>query len=233
MPLPRSPFDPAQSIYAGLSIVQLKILPQLTSVTGATDTLTKTAHGLQVGQIVQYVSGTGFTGLAAATNYFVVFADANTFKLSATKGGTAISVGTSSAGVFQPVSVFEAQQLDDDPEQEVKYLDRPDITGELHHARSVVIKGFEKWTFGLDEVKRLLEIFSGSLRGRKTATCTLWIPDPDDASGKCSLVSETDFSCVVTRDGKISHGAGDFSKTSIKIESMKVGNLTWTKDATV
>lgn len=232
MPLPTAPFDPLKSIYAGLTVVQLKLLPQLTGVTAATDTLTKAAHGLVVGQLVQFVSGTGFTGLVAGTNYFVVATPtADTFKVSATKGGTALTPGTSSVGVFAPVSVFEVADLSDNPDQELKYLSRPDAAGVLRNVRAVETKGNEKWTWGLDEVKRLLEVFGGALRGRKNATATIWIPDVDLPAGTVALKSENDFPVIVTRDGEVKFGGGEFSKATMKVESMKSGNVTWAADA--
>lgn len=158
MSLPTSPFDASKSIFAGLSVIQLKI---------------------------------------GVTTY-----------------------------------VFEASNLDDDNEQEIKSVQRPDSSGTLRKARTVQTKANEKWTFGLDEVKRLLDIFGGHLRGRKSATCTLWIPDPDDASGKVALKSEDDFPVTVSREGKLSFGNSDFSKVSILIESNKIGDVTWTADAT-
>lgn len=233
MPFPSAPFDAAQSIFNGLSIIQLKLSPALTGVTAATDTLTKTAHGLINGQGLIYTSGTGFTGLTASTTYYVISAATDTFKLSATVGGVALTPGTSSAGAFQPVLVFEAAKLEDDPEQEIKTLSRPDARGVMRAVRGVRTKGQEKWTFELDEVKRLLPLFSGALIGVKSGTCTLWIPDVDDASGKCALKSENDFACQVSRDGKMGHGGGDFSKATIKIESRKAGDVTWTADATI
>jgi hypothetical protein len=232
MPLPTASFNPADSIFAGLCVIQLKLSPPLSGVTAATDTLTKTAHGLAVGQAVGYVSGTGFTGLTAGDTYYVVaVGSSDTFQLSATLGGEPISVGTSSAGVFQPVVVVEAGQLDDDPEQETKYLDRPDAKGRLRHVRAVETKANEKWSFTFDSVKTLPAIFGGALRGRKTGTATLWIPDPDDATGKVALKSEDDFACVVTRDGILTFGNSDFSKAKIKIESLKNGDIQWTRDA--
>lgn len=60
---------------------------------------TWTAHGLANGQVVS-LSTTGVlpTGLAAATNYFVVSTAANTFQLSATLGGTGIATSGSQSG---------------------------------------------------------------------------------------------------------------------------------------
>ena len=45
------------------------------------------------------------------------------------------------------------------------------------------------------------------------------------------LESEADFACLVTRDGKLGHGGGNFSDATIKIESRKAGDIQWTKDA--
>jgi len=231
MPLPNASFDATKSIFAGLSIIQLKILPQLTGVTAATTVISKAAHTLVNDQLLQYVSGTGFTGLVAGTNYFVVGVVAGvSFGLAATKGGSAIAVGTSSAGVFAPVSVFTAEDLTDDPEQEIKYLERPDATGVNRRYRGVETKGFEKFIFDLMEVKRLLEVFGGALRGRKVATCTIWVPDPDDTVGNVALKSESDFAVTVTRNEALKHGGGDFSKTTIRVDSNKAGNITWAAD---
>lgn len=232
MALPSAPFDPAQSIFNGLSVIQLKLSPALSGVSAATTVLTKTAHGLVVGQAIIYsTAGTGWTGLTLASTYYVVAVpSADTFSISATVGGSAIAVGTSSAGGFQPVLVFEATQLDDDPEQEMKYLARSGMDGVVRNVRAIRTKANDKFTFALDEVKRLLSIFGGALHGRKVGTCTLWVPDVDDASGKCALKSMADFDCVVSRDGKMTHGNSDFSKTSIKIESLEGAPITWTAD---
>lgn len=106
--------NPANQIYGQLTVRLNTTLPaddgtQLTAVTGATDTLTKTAHGLVTGQKVRYVSGTGFTGLTAAAIYWAIKLTADTFKLATTlalaKAGTPITVGTSSAGVFTPTGL--------------------------------------------------------------------------------------------------------------------------------
>lgn len=233
MALPSAPFDPAQSIFNGLSVIQLKLTPPLSGATGATDTITKTAHGFVVGQGVVFVSGTGFTGLTGGNTYYVVAVPtADTFKVSATVGGSAITgYSAATVGVFQPVLVFEATQLDDDPEQEMKYLARPGMDGVVRNVRAVRTKANDKFTFGLEEVKRLLPIFGGALHGYRKGTATLWVPDVDDASGKCALKSPVDFDCAVSRDGKMTHGNSDFSKTSIKLESLEGAPLIWTPDA--
>ena len=60
----------------------------------ATETITSTAHGLADGDEVKYANGGGtdINGLVNGTDYFVVSAAANTFKLAATSGGAAINL---------------------------------------------------------------------------------------------------------------------------------------------
>jgi hypothetical protein len=234
MPLPSAPFDAAKSLYAGRSIIQLKLSPAVTGVTGATDTLTfLAAHGLTVGQQIQFNSGTGFTGLAAGTSYFVVAVPSTTtMKVSSTAGGSAIAVGTSSAGSFTPVLVFESRKLDHKDNREFKTIERPDSNGVNRVVRKICIKGAEEFIYELDEGKRLVtEIFSGALSGIKEGTATIWEPDPSDATGKVALKSDTDFACDVTRDGDLKFGDGDATKAQIKLSSRKQGDVIFTADA--
>lgn len=81
--------------------------PATFTASGAT--LSSTAHNLQNGQKV-WVSSTGTlpTGLAAATVYFIVNRTTDTFQLSATSGGSAITTtgagsGTHSVKTYAPV----------------------------------------------------------------------------------------------------------------------------------
>ena len=95
MALPTAPFNAAKSIYAGKKVIQVVL--STGSVTGATAagssaTISAAAHGFSIGDMVQFISGTGFTGLTAGTNYFVVAAATGTFEVSATAGGTAITI---------------------------------------------------------------------------------------------------------------------------------------------
>jgi len=161
MALPTSPFDTAKSIYAGLSIVSLKI----------------------------------------------------------PAGGSAV--------------IFEAKKLDNTLEQAEKSIEMPDAAGVLRKVRTVLTSQQEAYMFELVEPKRLLTLFGNSLCGRKTGTCTLYIPDPNDVSGKVALTSETDFAVTVTRDGGITFGDSNFTTAQIKIESNKLGAVTWTADAAV
>jgi hypothetical protein len=66
----------------------------VTTVTGEADTevITKTAHGLAVNDTIEFSSITGGTGLSTGTQYFVVSVpSADTFTISATKGGSAVN----------------------------------------------------------------------------------------------------------------------------------------------
>jgi len=65
-----------------------------TSVTLATDTITKVGHGLNANDILTLTNlgtVTG-TGIALNSNYFVVFVDADNFKLSLSISGAAIDL---------------------------------------------------------------------------------------------------------------------------------------------
>ena len=77
------------------------------AITGdsATDTFTAdAAHGLAVGDCVAVTALGGGTGLALLTRYFVVAAaDATHLKLSATKGGAPITIGTTTDMTLLPL----------------------------------------------------------------------------------------------------------------------------------
>ena len=239
MALPTAALNVADTIFAGLSVVQFtQTTPvQITGVTatGSTDVVAKSGHSYTAGMLVKFVSGTGFTGLTAGTSYYVRDVVAGTsFKLAATATGDAIDItADGSAGVFEmsPI-VFGSRMLDLAGGMQEQELKMPDSTGVLRVARAVTTEENEEFTFEVVDPKRMLNIFGGKLSGFVSGTAILYIPDPEDASGKCSLVSES-FSCRVTRDGGLSFGNSDFTKAKIKIKSFKVGAITWTRDATV
>jgi hypothetical protein len=106
--------NPDNCIYGNGTIRLHSTLPvddgtPLTAVTAATTVATKTAHGLLTGQKVKYDSGTGFSGLTATSVYWVIKLTADTFSLASTlalaKLGTALTLGTSSAGQFTPTGL--------------------------------------------------------------------------------------------------------------------------------
>ena len=233
MALPTAPFNTAKSLFAGLSVLVLRLVSTITSVTAATTVVTKTAHGLSTNDTLRYKSGTGWTGLTADKIYYVIKLDADTFNLAATPGGAAIAVGTSSAGIFQPVQVFEASKVDNKLEQETESIMRPASNGVKRKVRTVTTSEQESYEFIMDEPKRLLDIFGGKLCGRVDGYCQIFMPDPNDATNFCSLVSEMDFACSFTRAGDMTAGDAKFTTPNIKIESNKAGAVSWTADLAV
>ena len=70
------------------------------TATSSTDTLTCNGHGMAVGDNLAFSNVNGLSTIAVSTRYWVVAATTNTFQISATKGGSPISVGTGSGLVF-------------------------------------------------------------------------------------------------------------------------------------
>lgn len=69
------------------------------TVDASTDTVTSNAHGLSNGATV-FFSGTAVpTGLSAGTVYYVINSATNTFKVSATLGGSAVDITTAGTAV--------------------------------------------------------------------------------------------------------------------------------------
>ncbi|MFB8242002.1 DUF5309 family protein [Kitasatospora purpeofusca] len=65
-----------------------------TGATSATDTITATGHGLVDGDKIVFTATGAATGIIAGRTYFVDAIDANTFKVSTSSGGAAITLGT-------------------------------------------------------------------------------------------------------------------------------------------
>lgn len=78
----------------------------------AANVINLTAHGFNNGDQVKFqIVGTGAafpTGIAFATRYFVVNKNTNDFQISATSGGTAITLGTSFTGTLSAYNVLGA-----------------------------------------------------------------------------------------------------------------------------
>ncbi|MGW6498554.1 SU10 major capsid protein [Nonomuraea angiospora] len=66
----------------------------VTGATTATDTVTSTAHGLVDGDKIVFTNTSTATGIVAGRAYFVDQQDVNSFKVSTSLGGTAITLGT-------------------------------------------------------------------------------------------------------------------------------------------
>ena len=233
MPLPTAPFNAAKSIYAGKKIIQVVLTTG--SITGATSagssaTITAAAHGFVVGDMVQFVSGTGFTGLTAAPNYFVTAPATGTFEVSATKGGTAITISAEgSAGVFAPVEVFESNTLKEGGQDTFEDFKRYGTDGVQRTKRKVLSESSNEINWEVDEAKRLLDIFGGRMNGLAVARgVTVWVQDPDDATGKCALKS-TEFPANITRDGEVTMEKKVVA--TLKAENTGDTPITYTPDA--
>jgi hypothetical protein len=73
--------------------------PQNVTFTVGNEQVNLNAHGFTNGTVVSFPTVTTTTGITANTNYFVVNAAANTFKVSTTSGGTAINLtGSNGSG---------------------------------------------------------------------------------------------------------------------------------------
>ena len=233
MPLPTAPFNAAKSIYAGKKIIQVVLTTG--SITGATAagssaTITAATHGFVVGDMVQFVSGTGFTGLTAGTNYFITAAATGTFEVSATKGGTAITISAEgSAGVFAPVEVFESNTLKEGGNDTFEDFKRYGTDGVQRTKRKVLSESSNEISWEVDEAKRLLDIFGGRMNGLAVARgVTVWVQDPDDATGKCALKS-TEFPANITRDGEVTMEKKVVA--TLKAENTGDTPITYTPDA--
>lgn len=235
MALPTAPFNAAKSIYAGKKVIQVVL--STGSVTGATAagssaTISAAAHGFLIGDMVQFISGTGFTGLTAGTNYFVVAAATGTFEVSATAGGTAITItAEGSAGVFAPVEVFESNTLKEGGTESYEDFKRYGTDGVPRTKRKVISESVNQVSWEVDEAKRLLDIFNGRMSGLAVASgVTIWVRDPDDASGKCALKSST-FAANITRDGEVTMDKKVI--TTLMAESTEDTPITYTADASI
>lgn len=235
MALPTAPFNAAKSLYAGKKIIQVVLSSGATTAAtaaGSSATIANTAHGFVVNDLIQYVSGTGFTGLTAGTNYYVVTAATDTFEVSATRGGTAIAISVAgSAGVFAPVEVFESNTLKEGGSETYEDFKRYGTDGVMRSKRKIASESACEITWEVDEAKRLLDVFSGRMRGLALASkVTVWVRDPDDASGKIALQSSS-FAANITRDGDIVLDKKVVA--TLKAESTEDTPFTFTADATI
>ena len=64
------------------------------------DTVTRANHGYRDGQTVSFYSITTTTGISTGVNYFVINATTNTFQLSLTQAGTAVTLTTDGTGAI-------------------------------------------------------------------------------------------------------------------------------------
>lgn len=82
-----------------VEIFKSTTIPQAAFSAAVTDVITSNAHGMVEGDLV-FVSTTTTlpAGLSASTNYYVIDPTTNTFKLSATRGGSSVDITTTGTG---------------------------------------------------------------------------------------------------------------------------------------
>lgn len=73
------------------------------TLTDAGDLVGRTAHGLPNGAAVQFQSIQSTTGIAVDTTYYVISTAADTFQVSATAGGSALTLTTNGTAVLKRV----------------------------------------------------------------------------------------------------------------------------------
>lgn len=130
-----------------------KTFASATDVSTTDNTLTITGHGLVNNEVVTLTtSDTLPTGLALATNYYVIVVDADTISLAATEDGDAIDITAVGTGtqtiVYAPLAVTSAT------------LGKLTIT--LSEASTAALKAGEKQTIELEYtiagVKRVAQL---------------------------------------------------------------------------
>jgi len=74
-------------------------VPEQAFTAAVTDIITSAAHGLSERDCIQLTTATTLpAGLSLATNYYLINVTTNTFKLSATPGGTAVNITDTGTG---------------------------------------------------------------------------------------------------------------------------------------
>lgn len=76
-----------------------KATSTVTGLSSATDTITETATALTDGTKIVFTSTGDMTNVVAGRTYYVVSKATNTFKVAATSGGAAITLGTSTSNI--------------------------------------------------------------------------------------------------------------------------------------
>lgn len=69
------------------------------------DTVTLNSHGLQNGTVVSFATVVTTTGISTSTNYYVIGATTNTFQVSSTFGGTALTLTNDGSGTMNALTL--------------------------------------------------------------------------------------------------------------------------------
>lgn len=125
--------------------------PITVTATAATDVLNATAHGLSDGDRVRLITTGTAPGGLSERNYYVVSSAENTFKLSATSGGSAINLTSTGQGTH-------TVQLLEPPDEEVEGVSiqfrrgsrRGSVGVELTEADGITITDAADWEISID-----------------------------------------------------------------------------------
>jgi hypothetical protein len=100
---PEDPTSTARKTRGLLPAITTNVTNKGTAFTGATtatDTVTSTAHGLSNGDQIVFTAIDAVTNIVKGRVYYVVSSSTNTFKVAATSGGSAITLGTATGVAF-------------------------------------------------------------------------------------------------------------------------------------
>ncbi|MBD3781700.1 MAG: hypothetical protein IE926_01910 [Micrococcales bacterium] len=129
--------------------------PTVVTATAAmsTDNITKTAHGLSVGDQVQF-DGTPAAPLATGTTYYVVNVTANTFKVSATEGGTPVDISADGDANYIAIANWTRVRAISDfkPTKDYKTEDDSDYDSEGWQSESKTGMG---WGLEIDLIRKI------------------------------------------------------------------------------
>lgn len=96
---------PINAKVGSLAVMSAATSFSVASLSSATDTITETATALANDDMVIFTN-VGATPLQLSTIYYVVSKATNSFKVAATQGGTAITLGTSSANLAYTKGIY-------------------------------------------------------------------------------------------------------------------------------
>lgn len=137
-------------LYAGKTVTAIDI---------ASDTVTSPGHGFVIGNKV-YFSGTPLPGgIASTTTYYVIYATANDFRVSAIAGGASVDITSIGSGVFASA---ESKDVDNDQIWEFPVLIRAE-----DNAGNIAVTTLGDYMIKLDP-------------GGDRPRVTVYYPDPAD-----------------------------------------------------
>ena len=165
---------------------------QACTFTDAGDLVTKNSHGLSNGYVVVFQTIVTTTGISANVRYYVIGATTNTFQVSATYGGSAVTLTTDGTGTYKaimPYDIYFANKMSvstkdktftyagDDTEIERKqilgYTVDIDVDS-IPLATHMAISGASTQSTALPDSYTGL-VYGGTTTERAGVTCELWI----------------------------------------------------------